>query len=118
MPSIMKRKTSHVQPSGFELYTGDEPRPGGYRAIVKQLNVQKSSNGNLMFTGVVELHAKPGSAKAQYDGWAGFPMITLTDVEANVQREQALYLAICGKEDADTKTDVDPSKFKDGDKQK
>lgn len=118
MPGLMKRKTSHVAPSGFELYTGDDPRPGGYRAVVKQMHVVKSKNDNLMFNAVVELHAKPGSDKAKYDGWAGFPMIVLTEVEANIQREQALYLAICGKPDTDTKTDVDPSKFVKGDGQK
>jgi hypothetical protein len=118
MPSVIKRKTSHVQQSGFQIYAGDEPRPGGYRGILKNVNLVKSKGDNLMFTAVVEFQAKDGSDKKQYDGYATFPMIPLTDAESNVQREQALYLAVCGKKDADTKTDVDPSKFKAGDGQK
>ena len=118
MPSVIKRKTSHVAESGFSIYDGDEPTPGAYRAVIKQLNMQKSAGDNLMVTGVLELKAKDGSAKKQYDGYPVFPMIPLTDAESNVQREQALYLAIAGKKDADLVTEGDPAKFKKGDKQK
>jgi len=118
MPSVIKRKTSHVAESAFKIYAGDEPRPGGYRGILKQLNMVKSKGDNLMFTAVVEFEAKDGSDKKQFDGYATFPQIPLTDNESNIQREQALYVAVCGKMDADIKVDGTPEKFKAGDGQK
>jgi hypothetical protein len=118
MPSIIKRKTSHVAESPFQVYAGDDPKPGGYRAILRRVSVVKSSGDNLMYKPILELKAAPGSDKSKYDGYPVFPQIVMTDNESNLQREQAFYQAVCGKKDADVSTDVDPSKFKPSDGQK
>jgi hypothetical protein len=118
MPSVIKRKTSHVAPSTFTVYAGDDPRPGGYRGVIKQVDIVKSKGDNLMLRPVIELKAQAGSEKAKYDGYPVFPNIVLTDTEANVQREQAFYMAVCGKQDADITADGTPEKFKAGDGQK
>jgi hypothetical protein len=117
MPSVIKRKTSHIESSGFDIYTGEEPPRGGYRAVIKKCAIQKSKGDNLMYAIVVELKAKPGTPKSQYDGWPSFPYIVMTDTEGNLAREQAFYMAICGKADAEVSTVADASKFKPGDKQ-
>lgn len=119
MPKVISRKTSHVEASGFNIYDGPEPLPKrAYRAVVKKAAMGKSSGGNLMIELVVEFKAKPGTDAVKYDGWAGFPRAVLTDKEGNIRREQSLYLAICGKADADIKTAGDPTKFAAGDGQR
>lgn len=118
MVKLVKRDMSKAAESTFKVYDGDEPRPGGYRAIVKQLNMQKSSGDNLMYAPVIELLAKPGSEKAKYDGYAIFPTIPLTENEHNQTREKAFYVAMTGKDVVSPNVDVDPGKFKPGDKQK
>ena len=118
MPSLVKRNLSKVPDSPFTMYAGDTPTPGGYRAVIKQLSVVKSSGDNLMYKGVLELKAKPGSDKAKYDGYPVFPQFVMTDNESNQQREKALYIAICGKADVDIKVDGKPESFKPSDGQK
>lgn len=118
MPSVIKRKTSDVEKSPFQVYAGDDPKPGGYRAVLKFVNAVKSSGDNVMLKPVLELKAAPGSEKAKFDGYPVFPQIVLTDNESNKQREQSFYLAVCGKTDVDISCDVDPGKFKPSDGQK
>lgn len=117
MPSIVRRKTSDVAESPFAVYAGDDPRPGGYRAILKQVKIGKSSGDNLMFKPILELKASAGSDKAKFDGYPVFPNIVCTDNESNKQREQAFYLAVGASKDPAISCDVDPSKFKPGDGQ-
>lgn len=118
MPSVIKRKTSGVAPSAFTVYAGDDPKPGGYRAVIKQMNIGKSSGDNMMLMPVIELKAAAGSEKSKFDGYPVFPVVVLTDNESNMQREQALYLALGAKADADIVPEGSPEKFKAGDKQK
>lgn len=118
MPSLVTRKLSGVADSPFQVYAGDEPRPGGYRAVVKQMNVVKSSGDNLMFNLVLDFKALPGSDKAKYDGYTAFPRIVSSENEYNQQREKAMYIALCGSADVAVKVDGKPESFKPGDGQK
>jgi hypothetical protein len=82
------------------------------------MNIGKSSGDNMMLMPVIELKAAAGSEKSKFDGYPVFPVVVLTDNESNMQREQALYLALGAKADADIVADGAPEKFKAGDKQK
>lgn len=117
MPKVLSRKTSHVK-SAFSVYDGDDPRPGVYRGVVKQLALQKASTGAIMVYHVIELLAKDGSNKAQYDGYAAIGRIVFGDSDMQQEREQALFRAIAGKDDVDIAYDSAFDKFKDGDKQR
>ena len=115
----MKRKTSHVEARrNFAPYEGPTPTKGTYRGKINKLVVEKANSGNLMYFAVVELEARAGNNRAaEYDGYPAMGRIVLTDKEANLSREQALYLAVSGKEDADVRTETDVAKFKNGDRQ-
>jgi hypothetical protein len=118
MPSLAKRDLTKVADSPFKVYAGDEPRAGGYRAVIKQMHVVKSSGDNLMFNVVLEMLAKVGSEKAKYDGYPVFARVVITEAESNQQREKAMYLAITGSASVETKVEGQPEKFKAGDGQK
>lgn len=116
MPKVMQRKTSQVKPS-FNYYDGDDPNPGVFRAVIKKCVGQMSSGGNVMIVTSLELQAKPGSQKSQYDGFFTRVYTVFGEHEIMIEKEQGLYLAIAGKEDADVKFTGDPTRFKSGDKQ-
>jgi hypothetical protein len=116
VPKVIKRSTKGVT-QRFKIYDGPEPTPGVYRGIIKKAVGQMSSGGNIMLTNTVELEALPGDKRSQFDGYPAFARIVWGDHDTLKEREQAYYLAIAGKEDADVAFAGDPTKFKAGDKQ-
>lgn len=116
MPKVIKRSTKGVT-QRFGFYEGEEPPAGVYRGIIKSAVGQMSSGGNVMLYNVVELQAREGDGRAKYDGYGAHVRIVWGDHDSLKEREQAYYLAVCGKEDADVVFAGDPTKFKAGDKQ-
>jgi hypothetical protein len=110
MPKIV-RKTSHVEGrQPFGVYDGDVPPRGNYPGVIRSAVLKTSKNDNQYFNVLVELYTEDGP-KSAYNGFPAWTMITLTEKEANIAREQAFYMAVCGKADVDVILDEsDPPK--------
>lgn len=98
MPKL-KRQTSHVEDSGFEIYSGPEPPAGVYRGVIAQCKIRDSkSSDNKYYNVLVRLEGNTGN-KEQYNGYPCWVMLTMTDKEANLRREKQFYRAVCNNED-------------------
>lgn len=104
MARIIKRSTKGVS-QRFALYDGPTPTRGVYRSKITSANVYISGNNNPVLYFVAVAEAREGDPRAKYDGYASHVRITLGDADALKEREQALYLAIAGKEDAEIKAE-------------
>lgn len=115
MPSLV-RDTSSVKQRSFAPYEGPEPTRGFYRSKITKVEVRKAKNtDSLMFFIVTSFEASPTRPEnSRYNGYPGFVYLTLGDKEPLLEREQAFYLAVSGKEKVKVETAGDPNKLKRG----
>ena len=99
MPKIT-RKTSGARKIG--VYAGDDPTPGVYHGVITSASFMTFNSGAQALNIGVKLEAPdPDSPKAQYDGYPSWTRLFLGDSDFQVERENALYRAVAGKEDVD-----------------
>lgn len=120
MPTLKRDVSKAEDRAPFGTYDGAWPPNGNYPSVIRSIRLKHGKDSGKPYLNVLSVVDAPeDSAKAEFNGFPTWTMVSLAGDEVNEMREKGLYLAIAGKPAVSIVTDnatPDPNVTKIGGK--
>lgn len=118
MPTLKRDVSKAEDRAPFGTYDGAWPPNGNYPSVIRLIRLRHGKESGKPYLNVLSvIDAPEDSAKAEFNGFPAWTMISLSGDEVNEMREKGLYLAVAKKAAVSIQTDnatPDPNVIKIG----